>query len=209
MTIQEAISKVQKERQSLKEKKGIDIPVSIQAYPELEASSFDIFLKKIENKDYSLHIPPNGKMSTAFSTIAPQQEKTIKNILMYIPFLLSVVVIFWGFFSDMNVLLAALLVPFFSQYICTTKAANAAPFLGVIFLGVSIYFFSDKMALSILLLLIGISLIIHYILRIYMKNTLYRLSKADEQIFSFLYSAHTITLYDASAKKYILAKNMA
>lgn len=206
MTIQETISKVQAERQSLKEKKGIDIPASIQAYPELRAASFDALLKKIENKDYSLHIPPNGKMSIAFSTIAPRQEKITKDILMYLPFLLSVVALFWGFLSDLNILLAALLVPFFSQYVCTTKAAVAAPFLSLIFLGAGIYLFSTNTGVSILLLLIAVSLIIHFILRIYMKNTLYKLAKADELIFSFLYDAHTLTVFDAASKKYLAVK---
>ena len=205
MTVQEAISKVQTERQSLKEKKGIDIPVSIQAYPELKVASFDAFLKKVDNKEYSLHIPPNGKMSVAFSTIAPRKEKMLKDILMYIPFLLSIAVLFWGFLSDMNVLLAALLVPFFSQYICTTKAAVIAPFLSLLFLGVSLYLFSGNTGVSILLILIAISLIIHYMLRVYMKNTLYRLSKADELIFSFLYDAHALMVYDTVSKKYMIA----
>lgn len=203
MTVQEAISKVQTERQSLKEKKGIDIPASVQAYPELKTASFDDFLKKVENKEYTLHIPPNGKMSVAFSTIAPRKEKTLKDILMYIPFLLSIAVLFWGFLSDMNILLAALLVPFFSQYICTTKAAVVAPFLSLLFLGISIYFFSGNVGVGILLLLIAISLIIHYILRIYMKSTLYKLAKADELIFSFLYDAHALTVYDTVSKKYM------
>lgn len=203
MTIQESISKVQAERQSLKAKKGIDIPATVGAYPELNVTSFDDLLKKIENKEYVLHIPPNGKMSIAFSTIAPRQEKTAKDIMMYAPFLLSIAVLFWGFFSDMNILLAALLVPFFSQYICTTKAAIAAPFLSAIFLGGAVYFFSGNLGVSILLLLIAVSLIIHYILRIYMKNTLYKLSKADELIFSFLYHAHALTVYDATSQKHL------
>lgn len=209
MSIQEAISKVQSERQSLKEKKGIDIPVSVRAYPELAVASFDDLLKKVENKDYSLHIPPNGKMSVAFSTIAPRQEKTTKDILMYLPFLLSIGVLFWGFFSDLNILLAALLVPFFSQYICTTKAAKVAPFLSVIFLGGAVYFFSPNVGVSVLLLLIAVSLLIHYILRIYMKNTVYRLSKADELIFSFLYNAHTLTVYDTASKKHLTVNQQA
>lgn len=209
MTIQEAISKVRTERQLLKEKRGIDIPISIQAYPELGVASFDAFLKKIESKEYTLHIPPNGKMSVAFSTIAPQSEKLAKDIMMYAPFLLSVAVLLWGFMSDMNVLLAALLVPFFSQYICTSKVAITAPILILIFLGAAIYFFPSNLGVSILLLLIVVSLVLHYILRIFMKNTLYKLAKADELIFSFLYDANSLAVYDTASKKHLTAKQQA
>jgi hypothetical protein len=117
-----------------------------------------------------------------------------------------VVALFWGFLSDMNILLAALLIPFFSQYVCTTKAAVAAPFLSLIFLGVGIYLFPGNMGVSILMVLIAVSLIIHFILRIYMKNTLYKLAKADELIFSFLYDAHTLTVFDAASKKHLAVK---
>ncbi len=206
MRIQEAITKVQKERQSLKEKKGIEIPASVRAYPELDVTSFDDLLKKVDDKTYALHIPPNGKMSVAFSTIAPDKEKTTKDILMYLPFVLSVGVLFWGFFSDLNILLAALLVPFFSQYICTTKAAKAAPVLGVVLLGGAIYFFATNLGVSILFLLIALSLFIHYILRVYMKNTVYKLSKADEIIFSFLYNANSLAVYDSTVKTYLTPK---
>ena len=206
MHIQEAISKVQKERQLLKEKKGIEIPATIQAYPELGVATFDTFVKKLHNKEYILHTRPNGKMSIAFSTIAPKKEKITKDILMYLPFLLSVVALFWGFLSDLNVLLAALLVPFFSQYICTSRAAVVAPFLGLAFVGAAIYFFPGNVGVSVLMLLIAVSIFIHYILRLYMKRTIYKLAKAEELIFSFLYDANTLKVYDTASQTYLTPK---
>lgn len=205
MDIRETLQTIDKQAENLKIHRDIEVPRTIKDLLEIPEDNFNSFLNKVNSKEYSVIVFNQGDIYNIFNFIAPSTQKSIKSVIQYTPYIVSIIAAIFGIVTENYILIASLLIPFISGFV--TGFIKIGVISVIILLGVTIYFFTnDNIVAGTFMIVWTFSLTLTRYIRHYIQTVLLKLSLSNERIFAFLYYSRLLRIIDTKNQELIYSK---